>query len=68
MLSHDGDLKRCFGVEGRRIRDCDWSYLATLQTVREPRQGMPRLEDLLGFLAEEGREEAWVLLDVKVRS
>ncbi|KAI3542453.1 glycerophosphoryl diester phosphodiesterase [Colletotrichum filicis] len=65
VLSHDGNLKRCFGIEDKKINECDWSYLKTLETVREPRQRMPRLEDLLGLLAEEGRERVWVLLDIK---
>ncbi|OLN85622.1 Phosphatidylglycerol phospholipase C [Colletotrichum chlorophyti] len=64
VLSHDGNLKRCFGVDAK-IAECDWDYLKTLQTVREPRQGMPRLEDLLEFLCEEGRSSVWVLLDIK---
>lgn len=66
VLSHDGNLKRCFGIEDKKINECDWSYLKTLETVREPKQRMPRLEDLLGLLAEEGREGVWVLLDIKV--
>ncbi|KAF9882193.1 glycerophosphoryl diester phosphodiesterase [Colletotrichum karsti] len=64
VLSHDGTLKRCFGVDAK-INECDWEYLSTLETMREPRQRMPRLIDLLEFLAEEGREKAWVLLDIK---
>ncbi|KAJ3944990.1 uncharacterized protein N0V96_005009 [Colletotrichum fioriniae] len=63
VLSHDGTLKRCFGIEDKKINECDWDYLKTLETVREPRQRMPRLEDLLGLLAEEGG--GWVLLDIK---
>ncbi|KAK6217592.1 glycerophosphoryl diester phosphodiesterase [Colletotrichum tabaci] len=66
VLSHDGNLKRCFGVD-RRISECEWDYLRTLRTVQEPGEGMPRLEDLLAFLAKggAGRERVWVLLDIK---
>ncbi|KAL2196385.1 PLC-like phosphodiesterase [Corynascus similis CBS 632.67] len=75
VLSHDPTLKRCFGVDAR-IADCDWSYLSTLQTVQEPRQGMPRLVDLLEWLvrreveleSESDRAAAaavWLLLDIK---
>ncbi|KAL6866126.1 hypothetical protein ACO1O0_002228 [Amphichorda felina] len=68
-LSADGvvdpSLKRCFGID-RKIRDCTWEYLSGLETVREPRQGMPRLSDLLEWLAEAGNEHIWILLDVKV--
>ncbi|TQN70397.1 Phosphatidylglycerol phospholipase C [Colletotrichum shisoi] len=66
VLSHDGNLKRCFGVD-RRISECEWNYLRTLRTVQEPGEGMPRLGDLLAFLAKGGaaRERVWVLLDIK---
>ncbi|TKW56054.1 Phosphatidylglycerol phospholipase C [Colletotrichum tanaceti] len=66
VLSHDGNLKRCFGVD-RKISECEWAYLRTLRTVQEPGEGLPRLEDLLAFLAKggAGRERAWVLLDIK---
>lgn len=62
----DGTLKRCFG-EDLRVADCDWSYLSTLRTTREPHEPMPRLVDLLEYLAQPGQENVWVLLDIKVR-
>lgn len=65
VLSHDPDLKRCFGKE-EKIIDCDWSYLKTLQTLREPRQPMPRLKDLLEYLTTPGLEDVWLLLDIKI--
>ncbi|KAK8115162.1 hypothetical protein PG999_007231 [Apiospora kogelbergensis] len=64
VLSHDGTLKRCFG-EDRKVADCDWSYLSTLRTTRKPPQPMPRLVDLLEYLAQPGQEHIWVLLDIK---
>lgn len=69
VLSHDGTLKRCFGVD-KKINECEWEYVSSLETIREPRQRMPRLSDLLEFLAEGGkeRESVWVLLDIKVGS
>ena len=66
MCGKDGDLKRCFGVN-KNIRDCDWAYLSSLRTLREPSEPMPRLVDLLEYLARPGLEGMWVLLDVKVR-
>jgi hypothetical protein len=63
----DASLKRCFGKD-EKIADCDWEYLSTLETLREPRQGMPRLADLLSWLAQPEFEEIWVLLDIKVSS
>lgn len=65
VLSHDGTLKRCFGVEAR-IRDCAWDYLATLRTVRAPHERMPRLRDLLEMLAERENWAMWTLLDIKM--
>ncbi|PHH82984.1 hypothetical protein CDD82_4098 [Ophiocordyceps australis] len=82
VLSHDGSLQRCFGVEGQ-VAQREWAQLARLRTVRDARQGMPRLRDLLawlagrpfdgGFEAGEGveveggvRERLWVLLDIKM--
>ncbi|KAK7951596.1 Glycerophosphoryl diester phosphodiesterase [Apiospora aurea] len=65
VLSHDGTLKRCFG-EDRKVSDCDWSYLSTLRTTRKPHEPMPRLVDLLEYLAQPGQENIWVLLDIKL--
>lgn len=48
------------------VRDHDWAYLSTLRTLRSPRQPMPRLSDLLSYLAEPGNESVWLLLDIKV--
>lgn len=61
----DKDLKRCYGVDGL-VRDHPWSYLSTLRTLREPRQPMPRLADLLSYLAEPANASVWVLLDIKI--
>lgn len=65
VLSHDATLKRCYGRE-EKIIDCDWSYVSTLKTIAEPHQSMPRLKDLLEYVAQPGLEEIWVLLDIKV--
>lgn len=46
--------------------DCDWEYLKTLRTLKEPRQPMPRFKDLLEYLATPGLEDIWLLLDIKV--
>jgi hypothetical protein len=61
----DKDLKRCYGVD-KAVRDCDWEYLRTLETLKEPRQHMCRLSDVLEFLAEPGNESVWMLLDIKI--
>lgn len=50
----------------KAVRDCDWEYLSTLETLKEPRQHMCRLSDLLEFLAEPGNESVWMLLDIKI--
>ncbi|KAI1407902.1 PLC-like phosphodiesterase [Hypoxylon sp. FL1857] len=64
VLSHDATLKRCFG-RPLKIADCDWNYLSTLRTLREPRQPMPRLVDLLEYLAQPEQAHVWLLLDIK---
>ncbi|KAG9839335.1 PLC-like phosphodiesterase, partial [Aureobasidium melanogenum] len=65
VLSHDNTLNRCFG-RPEKIIDCDWSFIAPLLTTQEPKQHMPRLADLLAFLADEQRKDVWVLLDIKL--
>ncbi|KAG5980461.1 hypothetical protein E4U55_004004 [Claviceps digitariae] len=76
VLSHDATLTRCFGLD-RALKDCTWEFLSGVQTIRQPRQGLPRLRDLLAWLVEEdklaaGEEEEeecvrpWVLLDIKL--
>jgi glycerophosphoryl diester phosphodiesterase len=65
VLSHDADLKRCFGLQ-KKIIDCDWSELSQLRTLQEPHEPMPRLIDLLEYLAQPGLEHIWVLLDIKL--
>lgn len=67
VLSHDPTLKRCYGKPDKII-DCEWEYLSTLRTTGENPQPMPRLLDLLDYLASPGLEELWVLLDIKVRT
>jgi len=65
VLSHDPNLKRCFGKDEKLI-DCDWEYLKTQPTLKEPRDYMPRLKDLLEYVAEPGLEDVWILLDIKL--
>ena len=65
VLSHDPTLRRCFGRRDK-IADLDWAELATLRTLRPPHSPMPRLLDLLAFLATEpAAARTWVLLDLK---
>jgi glycerophosphoryl diester phosphodiesterase len=65
VLSHDADLKRCFGIN-RKIIDCEWAELSQLRTLKEPHEPMPRLLDLLEYIAQPGLEHIWVLLDIKL--
>ncbi|KAI4140197.1 MAG: hypothetical protein LQ340_007911 [Diploschistes diacapsis] len=65
VLSHDSSLKRCFG-KNQLIADHEWEYISTLRTIAPPHESMPRLVDLLRYLAEPGLEDVWVLLDIKV--
>jgi len=67
VLSHDATLKRCFG-RPERLVDVDWDYVSRLETIKEPKQHMPRLRDLLEFLALPANEDIWLVLDIKVSS
>ncbi|EQL33157.1 glycerophosphoryl diester phosphodiesterase, variant 3 [Blastomyces dermatitidis ER-3] len=66
VLSHDATLQRCFGVE-KRVIDCDWQYLSSLRTIREPFDPMPRLVDLLRYISSAPeRKHVRLLLDIKL--
>lgn len=65
VLSHDPDLKRCFG-RTERIIDCNWDFISQLQTTRAPHQPMPRLQDLLEYLTHPTLQDVWILLDIKL--
>ncbi|KEZ38805.1 hypothetical protein SAPIO_CDS10845 [Scedosporium apiospermum] len=65
VLSHDGTLKRCFGVD-KKIGDCDWDDISSIRTLRAPHEPMPKLSELLDFLTEDGHESVWLLLDIKL--
>ena len=51
-----------------KIRDCEWDYLSQQRSLRAPHEPMPRLQDLLEYLAKPGSENIWILLDIKVLS
>ncbi|RMZ76289.1 hypothetical protein DV737_g4913, partial [Chaetothyriales sp. CBS 132003] len=65
VLSHDADLKRCFGQK-EKIIDSDWSYLSTLRTLKVPHEPLPRLSDLLTYLSKPELSDIWILLDIKI--
>ncbi|KAH7011810.1 PLC-like phosphodiesterase [Ilyonectria destructans] len=65
VLSHDPSLKRCYGVD-KKIANCDWEFLETLRTVREPKEPLPRFKELLEWLATPGLQKIWVVLDIKI--
>ena len=65
VLSHDPTLKRCFGRE-QKIKDLTWEEVSEVRTTASPHVPMPRLKDLLEYLAEPGLEEIWLLLDIKL--
>ncbi|KAF2867676.1 PLC-like phosphodiesterase [Massariosphaeria phaeospora] len=67
VLSHDKDLKRCFG-RPEKIIDCKYEFLSQQKTLKEPHESMPRLIDLLVYLAQPGLEDIWVLLDIKLEN
>lgn len=63
-MAQDATLKRCFGKD-EKIRDCTWDYVSQQRTLQAPHESMPRLSELLGFLALPGLEDLWLLLDIK---
>ena len=63
--SQDATLKRCFG-EDKKIIDCTWEYLSKQRTIKAPHESMPRLKDLLEYVASPGLEDIWIMLDIKV--
>ncbi|KAI1425678.1 PLC-like phosphodiesterase [Xylaria sp. FL1777] len=64
VLCHDETLQRCYGNKAK-VRDLDWSDISKLRTLREPRQPMPRLIDLLEYVGQPGLENIWLMLDIK---
>jgi len=65
VISHDATLKRCYG-RPEKIINCNWADIKHVRTVAEPHEPMPRLTDLLEYLAQPGLEEIWLLLDIKL--
>lgn len=65
VLSHDPTLSRCFGRKDKII-DTTWDDIKDLRTIAQPHVSMPRLQDLLEYLAQPGMEEVWILLDIKL--
>lgn len=65
VLSHDSNLKRCFGRE-EKIIDCDWQFLSSLRTLKKPSSSMPQLRDLLEYIAQPEHKNVWILLDIKL--
>ncbi|KAI1467950.1 PLC-like phosphodiesterase [Daldinia caldariorum] len=64
VIMHDHKLKRCYGDDSK-VSDHDWSYLSKLRTVREPRQPMPQLVELLEYLNQPELQHVWIMLDIK---
>lgn len=60
-------MKRCFGRPDK-IVERDWAYISEQRTIQAPHEPMPRLADLLEYLASPGKEHLWLLLDIKVSS
>ena len=65
VLSHDANLKRCFGQDVK-IADKTWEEIKGSRTTQKPHELLPQLADLLHFLAEEGNEHIWLFLDIKL--
>lgn len=63
--TQDATLQRCFGVD-KKLLDCEWKELEDVRTIREPHEPVPRLEDLIEYLAQPKQANIWLLLDIKV--
>ncbi|RMD44654.1 hypothetical protein DV735_g466, partial [Chaetothyriales sp. CBS 134920] len=64
VLSHDADLKRCFGQKEKLI-DSDWAHLSTMRTLQAPHEPLPRLSELLTYVAQPELDAIWLMLDIK---
>jgi len=67
MRRQDASLKRCFGVN-KKVAKCDYEYLKTVTMIQEPHEPVPRLYELLQYLAQPEAAHIWAFLDVKVYS
>ena len=65
VISHDATLKRCFG-RNEKILDTTWEDMKDVRTLKSPHEPIPRLKDVLEYLAQPGLEEIWLLLDIKL--
>ena len=65
VISHDPTLNRVFGRPDKII-DLTWKEIEEVRTVAPPHERMPRLRDLLEWLAAPGMEDVWCLLDIKL--
>lgn len=65
VLSHDANLKRCFG-RTEKIAESNWDDIKNARTIKEPHEPIPRLKELLEYLAQPGMEEMWLMLDIKL--
>ena len=55
-------MKRCFGID-KKIIDCEYSYIKTLRTVKQPHLPLPTLKEVVEFVRD---RDVWLLLDIKV--
>lgn len=67
MRRQDASLKRCFGVN-KKVAKSDYEYLKTVTMIQEPHEPVPRLYELLQYLAQPEAAHIWAFLDVKVYS
>ena len=65
VLSHDASLKRCFGRDAQ-LRHLEWEEVQHARTIAPPHVPMPRLLDLLEYLAQPALADIWLLLDIKL--
>jgi glycerophosphoryl diester phosphodiesterase len=63
---HDPSLDRTTNGTGL-IKDRPWhGYIDGLKSKKEPHVGVPLCVDVLAFLAQDGNENVWWNIDIKV--
>ncbi|KAL9049082.1 MAG: hypothetical protein Q9162_007397 [Coniocarpon cinnabarinum] len=66
MLSHDGDLKRCFGID-KKIIDLTADEIKLYRTTDRQEQ-MPTLKEVLELLNDPSNQKMWLMLDIKLEN
>ncbi|KAF9201227.1 hypothetical protein BGZ49_008553, partial [Haplosporangium sp. Z 27] len=68
IVMHDPSLDRTTDGTGL-VKDRPWhGYIDGLKSKKEPHVGVPRCVDVLAFLAQDGNEDIWWNIDIKMNN